>query len=209
MNYEAKPRKLVENMYVHNGTILFIRHGIDVEIGLAMAIVTLVPTPATTRRCWQLWQTRITMLVYIVACYSTRRLVNIMTTEKERHRKEKLRLHRTSKVKLGWPQNSEGGGGGTIVECMARKHECCTHANFPVLLRAVDCLLSTVKFVQDLNLKRFPISTAQTWQEYTKNLVRILVISKAALCWNSENWIINKRDAQNRKRHKLDSWDLY
>lgn len=112
MNNQSKPWKVVENTYAHNGTILFIRHGIDVEIGLAMAIVTLVRTPATTRRCWQLWQTRITMLVYIVACYSSRRLVNIMTTEKERHRKEKLRLHRTSKVKLGWPQKAEGKCGG-------------------------------------------------------------------------------------------------
>jgi hypothetical protein len=51
MNYQAKSHKLVENMYVHNGTILFIRHGIDVEIGLGMAIVTLVHPPATTRRC--------------------------------------------------------------------------------------------------------------------------------------------------------------
>lgn len=70
------------------------------------------PPHATTRRCWQLWQTRITMLVYIVACYSGRRLVNIMTIEKERYRKEKLRLHRTSKVKLGWPQKAEGKCGG-------------------------------------------------------------------------------------------------
>jgi len=33
-------------MYVHSSARLFIRHGIDVEIGLAMAIVTLVrPLP--------------------------------------------------------------------------------------------------------------------------------------------------------------------
>lgn len=49
MNYQGKSRKLVENMYVHNGTILFIRHGIDVEIGLGMAIVNLVHPPLPPR----------------------------------------------------------------------------------------------------------------------------------------------------------------
>lgn len=142
-------------MYVHSSTRLFIRHGIDVEIGLAMAIVTLVRPPATTRRCWQLWQTRITMLVYIVACSCSRTVVNIMRTEKREVRGRKIEA--TWNIKSQIRVTAERGwvGGGVIVEWKARQHEPCTHARFPVLLRAGDRLLSPATIRQDLNLSWF------------------------------------------------------
>lgn len=140
------------------------------------------------------------MLVYIVACYSSRRLVNIMTTEKERHRKEKLRLHRTSKVKLGWPQNSEGVGGnycwldGTTTWML---HTC-------QVSRAPACCRSLVNCCEVA--ARFPISTAHA----DKNIRKMMQGFWSRFVLGQRELIINKERCQKGvKLHEWGSWDRY